>query len=45
MSPLRGLRATFVVFFSVEIAEKLLMKIVPFEGLEILQPALERVIE
>ena len=41
MSPLRGLRGIFIFFFSLELAEKLLKEIVLFEGLEILQPALE----
>lgn len=44
VSPLKGLRGTFIFCFSLELAEKLLIEKVMFEDLEILQPALENIL-
>lgn len=41
VSPLKGLSDIFIFYFSLELAEKLLMENAMFEDLEILQPALE----
>lgn len=44
VSPLKGLRGTFIFYFSPELAENLLIAKVMFEDLEILQPVLENIL-